>query len=209
MARTTSDTFSIVVGDYYARGQPRSQRPETHRFEDASDSTELQLSALTDGVRCVYTRVSPHREPFEIDYVVPVSWTRANLGGRRPWFHCSYLSCRKRVARLFLVSEFLVCQRCAGILYPSQAEPQTRHVRTLARAQAIRAQLGGRPRSGAPFPPKPPRMHQTRYERLRSQVLQIEREEDERISRAIMSGELSFAAEVARRLRERIDARDE
>jgi hypothetical protein len=209
MKRTTRDTFSIVVGDHYSRGRPRHQAPQEHRFNDGPDVIELQLSALTDGVRCIYRRFSPGLEPLEIGYTILVSWTPANLGGRRPWFHCSHDSCRRRVARLFLTSGFLVCQRCAGVRYPSQTEPQTRHVWTVARARAIRLELGGRPVVGAPFPAKPTRMHQKRYERLRSQVLEIEREEDERINRAITNGELSFTGEMARLLREAIDSDDD
>jgi len=80
-----------------------------------------------------------------------------------------------------------------------------RHARRVARAKAIRLLLGGRPILGVRFPPRPKGMHQKTYARLQHEVLEIERVEDERINAAILAGEISHGAALARVLREQLE----
>jgi hypothetical protein len=201
--QTTDDIPSIVVRDLYVRGAPR-QDPVRRQTWSFYVTAEIELIAHEDHVTCTYRRVIRGREPEQISYDVPVSWTEPNYGGRRAWFHCSHPWCRRRVGRLFLDDPHLVCRSCAGVVYRSQARPEPKHVRKVERANAVRVELGGRPVLNDPFPPRPRGMHQKTYERLRQEVQEIERAEEARINAAIASGELSLTAELAKLLLERM-----
>ncbi|MDQ2983470.1 MAG: hypothetical protein M3R70_06040 [Actinomycetota bacterium] len=69
------------------------------------------------------------------------------------------------------------------------------------RAKSIRAELGGRPVMREPLPDRPKGMHQSTYDRLRQELLEIELTEDERIDDAFRNGELSVPAYFADMLR--------
>jgi hypothetical protein len=101
------------------------------------------------------------------EYAVWLAWTRCNFGGRRAWFLCPAIGCRRRVAILYGGSIF-ACRHCYHLAYDSQRDQA--HDRTLTRAQAIRIKLGGSPGLAQPFPPKPKGVHWRTYERLRAKI---------------------------------------
>ncbi len=72
--------------------------------------------------------------------------------------------------------------------------PKPTHVRRVERAQAIRAELGGRAVLHGHFPPRPKGVHRRKYARLREEVLEIERAEMERIYEVIVSGKFGGLA---------------
>ena len=195
------DTPSIVVGELFRRGRPR-EAPLVIRRESEGALIETQLTAFEDHIECIFGR-SLRGAPQEVQYTVPVSWTRPNYGGRRPWFHCPSQPCQRRVGRLFLTGAYFLCRQCAGVRYASQDEPLPSYARRAERASAIRARLGG----STDFPlvvvvsvcrclpwllPSQiglTQMHDKTYRALRQECLAIEGEE---INRAVLAGELSF-----------------
>ncbi len=204
--RTTDDIPSIVVADLFARGEPRKDASPVVRSWRAGGVTgRVELVPFEDRVECTYRRVIG--EPEQLQYVIHVSATKPNYGGRRLWLHCARPSCQRRSGRLFLDDPYFVCRSCAGVRYSSQTHPKPRHVQCVERAKAIRAELGGRPVLRDPLPDRPKGKHRTTYERLRQELLEIERAEDERIDEAFRNGELSvldyFADKLRRDLRDR------
>jgi hypothetical protein len=116
-----------------------------------------------------------------------VCWQPANVGGLRAWFRCS--GCGRQCGRLFLSNANLVCRHCAKVRYPSQVAPQPPHAKKVARAQAIRARLGGKPELGGRVPSRPKGMHHQTYDRLVGELTEIEAVEE---ARALREGELSL-----------------
>jgi hypothetical protein len=111
-------------------------------------------------------RTCENAEWKSVEQFIPVVWTRCHLGGRRPWFRCT--TCGRRAAILYVGSSAaFACRHCCGLGYASQLESV--RYRGIARARKIRMRLGGGENVLEAFPPKPKRMHQRTYDRLRAQ----------------------------------------
>jgi hypothetical protein len=108
----------------------------------------------------------------DVEQTVRIVRVPCRFGGSRPYFVCPGSSCGRRVAKLHGPGRHFLCRHCYGLAYQSQREQ--RRDRALRRANAIRMRLGGEPRLARAFPEKPKGMHWRTYERLRSQVQQIE-----------------------------------
>jgi hypothetical protein len=124
----------------------------------AGEQFSLGMGAETDRVVFRYAVGREREEAWQtITETVPISWTRCNYGGQRPWFQCP--RCAHRVAILYMTLPFarLRCRRCAHLSYSSQRE--VRMARLQRRANKLRARLiegdgtNGR-RSGWWFKPK-------------------------------------------------------
>ena len=196
--QSTDDTLSILVGDLYKRGAPRSEAPVVRRRLEGRDDVAIELTPYQNEVLYTYRRVSPQHGVEELQRRLRVTWEPANLGGMRAWLHCSSPGCSRRTGRLFLSDESLVCQLCAGLMYPSHAKPVPPHVKKLRRANKIRVRLGGQTVFGDPLPPRPKGMHQLTYEKLCVELEELDRAEEERINEAIGTGELSLLDELAK-----------
>ena len=178
---TTEDMLSIVVGDLYARGAPREESSPITRVRLARGSiVRIEMAPLWDRVDCRYSRGLGDNDEHVVDYFLWVTWTRPHYGGERAWLQCGNRTCGRRCGRVFLKDPYLVCRACAGVGYPSQRKRA--HVRRVERAKAIRAELGGSPVLGDPFPRRPKRMHRSRYARLREEALELERAENQRLA---------------------------
>ena len=102
---------------------------------------------------------------------IRVSWTKVHLGGERPWMHCPH--CEKRVAKLYNGLGGYFCRGCVGNpIYASQA--LSAQARPHFQACKLRLRLGGEASPTAAFPERPRRMHQRKYERLKSRLLKLE-----------------------------------
>lgn len=102
---------------------------------------------------------------------IPVTWTRCNYGGTRPWLVCS---CGKRVAVVYPgFFGLLFCRTCVGLAYQSQLWGSRR--RLYCRAQGIRRLFGDKGRPGIDAVPKrPPGMHCKTYARRIAELERIE-----------------------------------
>ena len=93
---------------------------------------------------------------------LPLTRTRCNYGGDRPWFLCSV--CGRRAGKLYiLIREGVVsCRRCAHLGYPSENESHRDRLRRKARK--IKTRL--RWQEWEDVPQKPPWMHWKTYSDL-------------------------------------------
>jgi hypothetical protein len=101
---------------------------------------------------------------------IPVVWTPCHFGGLRPWFKC--FRCNRRVGKLYNTEASLQCRRCLDLWYASQrrGEKSRRYLQALK----LRLRLNGIANLRELFPPRPKRMHQRTYDRLRRQAERLE-----------------------------------
>jgi hypothetical protein len=99
---------------------------------------------------------------------VGLHWTACQLGGRRPWFACP--CCYRQCGKLYLLKQWM-CRRCCALPYRSQT--LTPADRLLSRAARLRQRLDVDPASSLQ---RPARMRETTFNRLWSQITQLERE---------------------------------
>jgi hypothetical protein len=74
-------------------------------------------------------------------------------------------ACRRRVAKLYLSGEYLLCRHCPDLTY--ETRQVGRKHSALRKCQKIRQHLGGSANMTEPFPPRPKGMHLKTYRRLR------------------------------------------
>jgi hypothetical protein len=92
---------------------------------------------------------------------IPVTWTRCNFGGFRPWFKCP---CGKRVARLYKSIGGYHCRGCFD--YPRYAS-QTKSAKNRIgfAASKLRLRMNGIAALTEPRPDRPKGMHRRTYTR--------------------------------------------
>ena len=134
---------------------------------DGHQAASLNVTTEPEGVTLSYTY---HGEP--IRYRIPITWSPCPYGGRRPWFLCPNLHCRRRVAKLYLAGRYFLCRHCYRLTYGSQRED--RCYRAMRRAHKIQERLGGQPGFAYPFPPKPKGMHWRTYRRWEAKAKEAE-----------------------------------
>jgi hypothetical protein len=180
------DMPSILVGDLYAKGRAiLSGAVERSWRRPTGEVQMVTMLAFGDRVECVVTRLLPgHGRGPESKFVVRVSWTPCNYGGRRAWLHCAGEGCSRRSSRLYVAGRSLLCRLCVSGRYRSQVlEP---FARRRARFKAIQARLAPPP-SGRLLPAKRKGMHWKTYERLLDELFSLQdenlRDERERLRR--------------------------
>jgi hypothetical protein len=110
------------------------------------------------------------RSPGELEGLgIELAWTACPLGGSRPWLVCP--RCGRSAGVLYYADSMqgdLACRLCLELFYPSTRETPLH--RLIRRAQALRRRLRGPANLLEPIPGKPPRMHWSRYLRLRRRL---------------------------------------
>jgi hypothetical protein len=101
---------------------------------------------------------------------IPVSWTRCNFGGVRPWFKCG---CGKRVAKLYKSLGGYHCRRCFDDP-PYASQTKSTRNRVAFAASKLRLRLNGMASLTEPRPNKPKRMHRRTYARLLRRLESLE-----------------------------------
>ncbi len=92
--------------------------------------------------------------------------TKCNYGGSRLWFKCS--KCGRRVAVLYYLTGGFLCRHCHNLTYASQQEDK--EYRMMRKASKIRKRLGAVDSLLSPIWEKPKYMHQSTFDRLRSEA---------------------------------------
>jgi hypothetical protein len=111
------------------------------------------------GVRLTYT--VNKTEGF--DYLVSVTYTTPNYGGRRPWWLCP--TCYRRV-RILYGGRMFACRQCTGVYYETQ-QSKALLVRIDNQLYRIRRRLAGDSKITEHLPIlKPKYMHWRTYSRL-------------------------------------------
>ena len=93
---------------------------------------------------------------------ISVTWSRCHLGGYRPWFSCP--RCGRRVSAVYHKAGTLACRLCWNLRYASQRRGAKS--RKYLQSLKLRLRLNGVASLAAPFPERPPRMHEKTYQRL-------------------------------------------
>ena len=132
-------------------------------YRGGEERASVVIEAREANIRLRYSALD-QGERKEYDYLVPLSWTRCNYGGERPWFLCP--SCGRRVAKLYGGAVF-ACRRCYGLAYRVQRE--TEDSRAIRKADKIRRRLGWEPGIFNGSGTKPLGMHWRTYWRLRAE----------------------------------------
>jgi hypothetical protein len=101
---------------------------------------------------------------------IPLTWTRCNFGGGRPWFTC--IRCNRRVGKLYNSGASLRCRHCCGLWYASQRRGGKS--RLYLQALKLRLRLNGIANLKEPIPDRPKRMHRKTYVRLRRKLENLE-----------------------------------
>jgi hypothetical protein len=103
---------------------------------------------------------------------IPVTWSRCNFGGSRPWFRCVF--CKRRVGKLFNAGSFCACRTCCNLRFASQRRGTKS--RRYFQALKLRLRLNGVASIAEPFPERPRGMHGRTYFRLRRRAERLERD---------------------------------
>src|SRR3954447_23709331 len=167
---TTLDDLRAVDARYLRRhGMLEPGRGGTLRWSRAGRETGSIGLRCSGNAAFLNYRVTSWRgtEAEDVEKRVPLVRTAQPFGGERLWFACP--GCGRRCAVLYGGRRFC-CRCCVGAPYGSQREAP--HERLLRRVQAIRARLGGNEYASLalPFPPRPKRMRQATYRRLRAKA---------------------------------------
>jgi len=172
---TVEECLSLDVNRWYREGllTPGLSFGRVWR-RDNEDEEEASISVRTylDAVELSYTIWPGTEDAEKVRYIVPITWTECNYGGRRPWFVCPNTRCGRRVGKLYLGGKYFLCRHCYDLAYESQRED--RAYRLMRKAQKIRRRLGGSLALESPFPDKPKGMHWNTYRRLLREIEEAE-----------------------------------
>jgi len=127
----------------------------------------------TDQVRLVYMVTDREGNKQNYNYPVPLTYTKCNYGGVRPWFRC--LQCGKRVAVLYLGRTKFYCRTCQNLTYNSCQESGNYLDQLSARIVRLKRRLGDQNAGGlTSLPFRPKGMHHKTYLRIANQISQLE-----------------------------------
>ena len=94
----------------------------------------------------------------------PITWSPRHFGGTQPYFVCPEHVCGRRAAILYLSNRRIACRTCSRLSYESQHE--SKHIRTLGRAERLRQKIEARPLLLSPMPDRPKGMHHSTYDQI-------------------------------------------
>jgi len=165
---------TATEGQWCAATPLRSRRLTVWYSGDLIDpeAASVTFSFQVQGVECHQT--------------VRLVTTIPHLGGTRLWFVCPITDQRARILYLPKGSKQFASREAHALAYRSQSEAAL--LRDITRVQNIRARLNGSLSIHDPLPPRPKRMHQRTYDRLRAKALTIERCVLEDLTKSVPKG---------------------
>lgn len=129
-------------------------------------------------LRLLYTVTRPDGEKKEYNYTAPISWTKCNFGGERPWFLCPNTNCRKRVAKLYKPpgEELFLCRHCYNLNYSSSQESGDEMARLRRKLRKLYRKLDGKWEGMmySQIPEKPKHMHWDTYRGITDKINWLE-----------------------------------
>jgi len=127
----------------------------------------------TDGLRLMYAVAAHDGTKINVDELVPFAHITTQFGGRRRWLEC--IKCGRTCRKLY-GGRYFRCRQCHGLKYAYQSEDPAQ--RAMNRADWIANRLHdmsrGTTRDDWDFPPKPPRMRWSTYQRLLKQYDELQ-----------------------------------
>lgn len=129
-----------------------------------------QTSSISVESHAHHIELSYTKDEEKFCYSVRLTRTPCHLGGQRVWFLCPNIHCQRRVAKLYLSSQYFLCRHCLRLIYQSQCEDAvTRLWRKQRKLEAKLADGGGKPKG----------MHSQTFERICEQIAAAEIAKDE------------------------------
>lgn len=144
------------------------------RYDGSKDT--IKILTMSYGIKLYYAiKNNMTGDEKFMDYIVYLTWTNCNYGGRRPWFLCP--KCNRRVAILYSKNYFFLCRYCHDLTYASCQESGDRYKELRRKIFKILNILREDETSYmALVPPKPKGLHWKTYNRLENKLLRLEHE---------------------------------
>ncbi|HEV2121289.1 MAG TPA: MerR family transcriptional regulator [Chloroflexota bacterium] len=137
----------------------------TRKFWNSTKKSTIGFTVVPgEGLRLNYVYGGEEISP----YIAPIVTTRPHFGGKRYWFLCPNVHCRRR-CRILYGGKYFLCRTCQDLTYVSSqttAGPDRVRVVVDNRRRAIRRKLGDQGDLSDPLPAKPTGMHWRTYGRL-------------------------------------------
>jgi hypothetical protein len=168
--RCTDDVFILDVRKLNRMGLLHQGQRFTWQWT-CNDAVigQVALQVQVDQIVLDYRSSNPMRNGGSwesLNYPVQLEWTPCTLGGKRVWWRCPAIGCRRRVAVLY-GGRFFACRHCHELAYRCQRE--TDQDRAERRANVIRQRLGWDPGILHGNGTKPKGMHWSTFERLKTE----------------------------------------
>ncbi len=126
-----------------------------------------------DSLHLSYAVTRPNGEKKKYDYAAPITWTKCNYGGKRPWFCCPNTNCQRRIAKLYKPpqKELFLCRHCWNLTYKSCQVSGNRTEELSLKISRLYKKLGN-PHKGVltPLPEKPKNMHWDTYMEVADEI---------------------------------------
>ena len=168
------DALAIRMSSIAAR-LPQMEPHKIYRLIWSKDGKELASIGVENrrGVLVLhYTLANKEtRESCKHESFVPLTMTRCNYGGSRPWFICP--CCSNRAGVLYLDTRGVGCRKCQGLFYWD--ENQGEAARRRHKIEKLKAQTGG-----GDILKKPKWMRWEKFSRLHQQLEALETADRER-----------------------------
>jgi hypothetical protein len=176
--KSTNDCLSLDIRKLYREGGADGILRLCSWCMGDKVSGSMCYTLNPSALHLFYTTDSIMGGKLDMDYLVPVTWTPCNYGGKRIWLICPGMvdRCGRRVAKLYLAQGQLhfLCRHCLDLTYQSRRDDASS--RLMRKARDIRLRLGGTPNLMDPFPERPKGMHRYTYEQLRREGERFELE---------------------------------
>src|SRR5262249_36421020 len=171
--RAKGRTASIWRGSA-GRGMLRTRDRTTLTWSlGGQKSGSIGILVQTDGLRLMYAVGAHDGTKINVDELVPFAHITTQFGGRRRWLEC--IKCGGACRKLY-GGRYFRCRQCHGLKYAYQSEDPAQ--RAMNRADWIANRLHdmsrGTTRDDWDFPPKPPRMRWSTYQRLLKQYDELQ-----------------------------------
>lgn len=135
--------------------------------------THADQFKVTNG-RAPFFRIEDQKHALVVDgarhWLVTLTSTPCNLGGRRMWFCCP--ECDTRRLTLFISDHRLSCRSCLRLRFDTQH--MDRRTRTHHAIEKLRARLGWKPGVLTPYGRKPLGMRWSRFGRMVKELEALE-----------------------------------
>ena len=169
---TVEEHRSLDVNRWHREGLLRPwQRFGWVWKRNGEEEASISVATYPEAVELSYTIWPGTEDAEKVRYVVPITWTGCNYGGRRPWFVCPNTKCGRRVGKLYLRGRYFLCRHCHDLVYESQRIDDL--ARLIRRKERI-LKRWGKGRLASIYPKKPKGMHWKTYDRLLNEAYNLE-----------------------------------
>ena len=171
--RRVDSVRKIDVRTLHREGVFKQQHAKLSWYYNDLHAGSIDIFPEGDVVRLEYNvRLAGNSDFRKVEQVISLTRTTCWYGGSRSWIICP--NCLRRVALLYLCSSQFICRYCSQIVHDSVNEGE--YDKMLRRSRKLRSKLNADLLAFGKTVSKTPGMHWRTYERLNSELRQVERE---------------------------------